>query len=108
VRNTWRFEEFEPLERYREHAKQIGFQERKLLDWSKPVTGRFVKVAYLLAYLGRFAPGRTLLKLLFPGVTRVGDDQWLYLLKLTHAHERVRRASSYFAFVLDKPVRGSD
>jgi len=104
VRDTWRFEEFEPLARYRERARQIGFHERALLDWSKPVTGRFVKVGYLLAYLGSVAPGRALLKRLFPGVERVRGDQWPDLLELVHAHERVRRASGYVAFVLDKPT----
>jgi MPBQ/MSBQ methyltransferase len=103
VRTTWRFAEFEPLERYRERAQRIGFLEHAMLDWSTPVTGRFVKVAYLLAYLGRFAPSRALLKQLFPDVARVRDDQWPDLLKLVRAHERVRRLSSYVAFVLDKP-----
>ena len=103
VRTTWRFDEFEPLERYRERARELGFEEHALLDWSKLVTGRFVKICYLLGYLGSFAPSRALLKRLFPGVDRVRDDQWPDLMKLVHAHERVRRVSSYVAFVLDKP-----
>lgn len=103
VRDTWRFEEFEPLERYRERAKQLGFVERKLLDWSKPVTGRFVKLGFLLAYLGNRTPGRALLKLLFPSVSRVRDEQWPELLELMRAHERVRKQSRYVALVLDKP-----
>jgi SAM-dependent methyltransferase len=104
VRDTWRFEEFEPLARYREHARQIGFRERALLDWSKPVTERFVKVAYLLGYLSKVAPGRAVLRLLFPAVSQIRDDQWPVLRELVDAHERVRKVSGYYAFVLDKPA----
>jgi len=103
VRDTWRFDEFEPLERYRTRARQLGFHERKLLDWSRPVTGRFVKLGFLLAYLGNSTQGRWLLKQLFPAVSGVRDEEWPDLLALMHAHERVQKQSSYIALVLDKP-----
>jgi SAM-dependent methyltransferase len=106
VRGTWQFEEFEPLQRYRENAQSCGFRERAMLDWSHAVTGRFVRVAHLLAWLGRHRPGRRLLGWVFPRMREVGDEHWPRLLELVRAHERVRRQSGYVALVLEKPDDG--
>jgi MPBQ/MSBQ methyltransferase len=104
VRDTWRFDQFEPLARYHERAREVGFIARKTLDWSTPVTKRFAQVGFLLAYLGNTALGRGILGLLFPGVRRVRRDQCPGLLELMHAHARVQRESGYYALVFDKPL----
>ncbi len=41
VRDTWRFTEFEPFERYRSNAASLGFREREIRDWTRPVIDRF-------------------------------------------------------------------
>jgi SAM-dependent methyltransferase len=104
VRDTWRFEEFEPLERYRATARELGFQERALYDWTRPVIDRFQHIATALARTGNTRAGRALLCALRPGLTRIRPDEWPTLVALMRAHGEVRRASRYVAFRLDKPA----
>ena len=105
VRDTWQFEEFEPLERYKRRAAEQGFALERCEDWSKQVTGRFVKVCSLVTWLGRFSVGRAVLQLLFPEAAHLDPAHWPGLSELTRDHDRVRKVSHYTAFVWRKPDR---
>jgi cyclopropane fatty-acyl-phospholipid synthase-like methyltransferase len=104
VRGTWRFEEFEPLERYRELARAQGFVETRFCDWTRPVIDRFQFIATALARIGNTRAGRALLCALRPGLRSLSPDDWRGLVELMRAHDRVRRASHYVAFRLAKPA----
>jgi len=104
VRDTWRFSEFEPLERYRATARALGFREAAFRDWTRPVTDTFQHVATALARAGSVAPLRWLLCQLRPGLGRVRPEEWDFLVELMRAHDRVRRASRYVAFRFEKPA----
>ncbi len=71
VRDAWRFEEFEPLERYRATAKACGFVEHRILDWSVPVTDRFQKIGNAVVRAAQHAVGRRVLRLFRPGTAAV-------------------------------------
>jgi len=102
VRDTWRFSEFEPLERYRATARELGFAERAFRDWTAPVTGRFQRIATFLARTGNTRAGRALWCALRPGLKRIRPQEWQSLLPLMRAHGEVQRASRYVAFLLEK------
>jgi SAM-dependent methyltransferase len=104
VRDTWRFSEFEPLERYRAAARELGFRERAFRDWTRPVIGRFQHIAMFLARTGNTRAGRALWCSLRPGLTRIRPDEWPVLVELMRAHGEVQRASRYIAFLLEKPA----
>jgi SAM-dependent methyltransferase len=104
VRDTWRFSEFEPLERYRATARELGFRERAFRDWTTPVIGRFQHIATFLARTGNTRAGRALWCALRPGLRRIRADEWPELVELMRAHGEVRRASRYVAFLLEKPA----
>lgn len=103
VRDTWQFDEFEPVERYKRRAAEQGFALERCEDWSRRVTGRFVKVCYLLTWPGRFSLGRAVLQGLYPELREIDADQWPRLYELTRDHDRVRKVSRYTAFVWRKP-----
>ncbi len=104
VRDTWCFSEFEPLERYRATAAALGFRERGLHDWTRPVIDRFQLIAQTDARLGTSRLGRLLLRAFRPGFARIHASDWEFLVELMRAHDAVRRASRYVAWVLEKPV----
>ncbi|MFI5315243.1 MAG: class I SAM-dependent methyltransferase [Myxococcota bacterium] len=104
VRDTWCFSEFEPLERYRSTAREIGFAEGALRDWTRPVIGRFQHIATALARTGDTRIGRALLCALRPGLARIRPAEWADLVALMRAHDEVRRASRYVALRLEKPA----
>jgi SAM-dependent methyltransferase len=104
VRDTWRFAEFEPLERYRLTARELGFRERELHDWTGPVTRRFQWIATFLARTGNTRLGRALWCALRPGLRRIRADEWPELVALMRAHGEVQRASRYVALLLEKPA----
>jgi MPBQ/MSBQ methyltransferase len=104
VRGTWRFDEFEPLERYRELARKLGFVEERFCDWTRPVIDRFQFIATALARIGNVRAGRALLCALRPGLASLSPGDWRGLVELMRAHDRVRRASKYVAFRLAKPA----
>ena len=90
-----------------QHMESKSLRDLQILseiERTESVTQRFQKVAYLLVFLGNTALGRTTLRLLFPGMRRVRNDQWPGLLKLVRAHEQVQKESGYYAFVFDKPA----
>lgn len=103
VRDTWRFAEFEPLERYRATARESGLRERTCLDWTGPVIDRFCRIAAATSRLGTFAPTRALLCAVRPGLARLRPDEWRFLVELMRAHDAVRRRSRYVALVFEKP-----
>src|SRR5262245_2984686 len=103
VRGTWRFDEFEPLARYRELAVRQGFAVERFCDWTRPVIDRFQFIATALARIGNLRAGRALLCALRPGLASLSPEDWRGLVALMRAHDRVRRASRYVAFRLAKP-----
>jgi MPBQ/MSBQ methyltransferase len=104
VRDTWRFSEFEPLERYRATFRELGLEERALHDWTAPVIDRFQHVATFLARTGDTRAGRAFWCALRPGLRRIAPREWSTLVPLMRAHDEVRRASRYVAFQLEKPA----
>jgi SAM-dependent methyltransferase len=105
IRDTWRYEEFEPFERYRTTARDLGFREVEILDWSRPVIDRFQAACAAVSTLGQYRVPRALLQLVRPGLAKVSPEEWPGLAEVTRAHDRVRRQTRYAAFVLEKPGR---
>ncbi|MFF4528657.1 class I SAM-dependent methyltransferase [Streptomyces sp. NPDC001407] len=103
VRDTWRFEELEPLGRYLRHAVDIGYLVRAAHDWSRPVTDRFMLLANAFSRLALSRPGRRLLCRRWPGLEEITHADWLRLAAVTQAHNALQRTSGYAALVLDKP-----
>ena len=103
IRDTWRFERFEPFEGYRRAARDVGFRERRILDWTRPVLDRFQAACTILSTLGRFKPNRKLLTLMYPGLSTLAPEDWGDLADVTRAHNQIRRHTRYAAFVLEKP-----
>lgn len=104
VRDTWRFHEFEPFERYRATARALGFRERAIHDWTGPVTRRFQAIGTANAHAGTHALSRALVCAFRPGLAKIKPEEWRYLVGLMRAHGAVQRASRYVAFVFEKPV----
>lgn len=102
VRNTWRYEQFEPLSRYREVARRIGFSEERLLDWSRPVIGRFLWLCSVLCFFARSRAGRAFFCLLRPGLRELEYQDWLEVFAVMKAHGPIRRQTRYVALVLEK------
>lgn len=105
VRDTWAFEEFEPLDRYIRHAIDIGYRPCRVHDWTRPVARRFMTVGVLGAGLALSPAGRGLLGRVLPPLKDLTRAQWLSFSSIVLAHVPVQRASRYIALVLDKPVR---
>jgi len=103
VRDTWRFTEFEPLERYRAHARALGLVERACHDWTRPVIDRFQKIGGAISRAGTFAPARAVLRVARPKLARIRPDEWRFLVELMRAHDAVRRRTRYVALVFEKP-----
>ncbi len=106
VRDTWRFEEFEPLARYRRSARDVGFREAAFHDWTAPVMDRFAQVSRVLGRIGVTRPGRALLRVppLGKRLGSVPREDWQALLEWLAPADAVRHASQYAAFVLEKPT----
>lgn len=102
VRDTWRFHEFEPFERYRATAGALGFREVAIHDWTRPVTRRFQAIGTANATAGTHAVTRALVSAVRPGLSKIRPDEWRYLVGLMRAHGAVQRASRYVAFVFEK------
>ncbi|MBW2280733.1 MAG: methyltransferase domain-containing protein [Deltaproteobacteria bacterium] len=103
VRETWQFEEFEPLERYRRSAREVGFREARLLDWTALVTRRFVWIAWMMAMLCQYRLPRLVFALFRPGVFKLWNEDWAHLREVMRVHRKVQQASMYVALVLEKP-----
>ncbi len=105
VREMWSFDEFEPLERYRAMAGELGFREVQICDWTEAVMGRFQRVASIMTRVGMFPPARRLMSVLRPSVARVDPAAWGIALDVLRAHERVLPKTRYVAFEFQKPRR---
>ncbi|MER5556860.1 methyltransferase domain-containing protein [Streptomyces sp. NPDC002793] len=104
VRAAWHIDEFEPLARYLDHAREAGFVVRRTVDWTRPVTGRFVRLGTVLTRLATNRAGRRLLCLRWPGLREFTPLDWQNAVATIDAHQSVGRHSSYTALVLDKPA----
>ncbi len=104
VRDTWRFEEFEPLERYRKRAAACGFTEVRTVDWTTPVLHRFQAVGDLITTLGLYRVPRWILCLFRPAWRRAPLEDWFEVHRVVQAHSRVRERTRYLAYVLEKPA----
>lgn len=104
IRDIWQFDEFEPVQRYKQRAAEQGFVLERGEDWTARVIDRFVKVCYLLTWPGRFAPARAVLTRLYPGLRGLDLEQWRLLFEITRDHDRVRKRARYSAFVWRKPA----
>ncbi|MEU8975125.1 hypothetical protein AB0D11_38820 [Streptomyces monashensis] len=102
VRNTWAFEEFEPVTRYLHTATAIGFRLR-LHDWSRPVTHWCKILGTLTSRIARTSAGRRLLALRWPSLRHLTTAQWDAFADTTEAHIAVAAHTRYIALVLDKP-----
>ncbi len=104
VRLAWGFEQFEPLVRYRLAFAQAGFRERALHDWTSRVIDRFQRVASAFVAVLQSRVARAIVALARPGIRSLDDAEWPLLVLAMQAHDRVRRAARYVAFVLEKPA----
>ena len=104
VRGTWAFEVFEPLSSYREAAREAGFEEEQLLDWSGPVLNRFQLIGDTLLSLGRFAAFRFLVSLVHPGLRAFSAEEWAENRRMVQVMSAVRASTCYVAMRLVKPV----
>jgi SAM-dependent methyltransferase len=107
VRDTWCFEEFEPLVRYRERADACGFREVRALDWTTPVLHRFQAIGNAITTLGLYRVPRWILCLFRPAWRRAPLEDWFDVHRVVQAHSRVRQRTRYLAFVLEKPLERS-
>jgi SAM-dependent methyltransferase len=106
VRDTWLYQEFEPLERYRSNAKSLGFRELKVLDWSRLTTARFQYICNFLVFIAKPKWVRPLYGWLRPVLRTMTEEDWLSLSRATAAHDDVRRSTCYAALVWEKPAHG--
>ncbi len=102
VRDMWKFEEFEPFERYRAAAADAGFREAQICDWSEPVMARFQRMALFTGQVGMFPPARKVMSLFRPKLARVEPEAWGKGVEVLRAHARVQTKTRYVAFVLEK------
>jgi SAM-dependent methyltransferase len=105
VRDTWGFDEFEPFDRYRATARELGLREVQVCDWSDMVMARFERLAQLFTRVGMFPPARRVLSVFRPALGRVDPAAWRAAHEATQVHGRVASMSKYVAFVFQKPRR---
>ena len=103
VRETWQFDEFEPLARYRHTARALGFGEVRIADWSTLVTKRFAAICWAVALMLKNPVGRLVYGLFRPGLFRIWQSDYAHLLEVVRAHRSVQCASNYTALVFEKP-----
>jgi MPBQ/MSBQ methyltransferase len=106
VRDTWRFEEFEPLARYRRAARAVGFREVVEHDWTAPVMDRFALVGHVTARVGLSRIGRLTMRSrpFRDTLGSVSPEDWQALVEWLRAGDAVRHASRYVAFVFERPL----
>jgi MPBQ/MSBQ methyltransferase len=99
----WQFQDFWTIDDYHTAAIQQGFQQVKLLDWSKPVTGMSYKRMKNLVRVTNNPAQRQFLCQLYPPLSCFSEQDWKTVLRCTNAHLPLMEASSYMALVLEKP-----
>jgi MPBQ/MSBQ methyltransferase len=101
-RDTWHMEQFEPFERYTKNAKAIGFVERQVFDWTKPVM-RILNVAAVAILLGQRSFTRKALEIARPQYSSITEPEWKLLLHELRLSQRVLGQSRYTAYIFTKP-----
>ncbi|MEV0676064.1 methyltransferase domain-containing protein [Actinosynnema sp. NPDC050436] len=105
VRDTWHFEQFEPLDRYLTAALDAGFAVRAVHDWTPHALAHYGRLAPPLARFLGTAAGRGAARLYRPGLRALTDADWRHLVELAHAHLTALVAPCrYSAMVFDKPA----
>jgi MPBQ/MSBQ methyltransferase len=105
-RETWQMELFEPFERYLNNAKAIGFVERQVLDWTKPVM-RILDVAALTIFMGQHSLTRKALEIARSEYAAITEHEWKLLLHELRLSQRVLGQSRYVAYIFTKPYRSA-
>ena len=101
-RETWQMELFEPFERYTKNAKAIGFVERQILDWTKPVM-RIFDFAATAIFMGQHSLTRKALEIARSEYSAINEHEWKLLLNELRLTQRVMAQSRYAAFIFTKP-----
>ncbi|MGP4114477.1 class I SAM-dependent methyltransferase [Streptomyces sp. 4N509B] len=103
VRDTWRFEELEPRERYVALAEAAGFRPVRVLDWTRRVSEPFARLGVALSRVAASGAGRAALRLRWSGLRELTEHDWHEIDLSIQAHRSVSRSTTYTALVLDKP-----
>ena len=101
-RETWEMELFEPFERYTKNAKEIGFVQRQVQDWTKPVM-RILPFAALTIFMGQHSLTRKALELARPEYSAITELEWKLLPDELRLQQRVSDQLRYAAYVFTKP-----
>jgi MPBQ/MSBQ methyltransferase len=101
-RDTWQMELFEPFERYTKNAKAIGFIEREILDWTKPVM-RILNFAALTIFMGQHSLTRKALEIARSDYSAITENEWKLLPHELRLQQRVSNNLRYAAYVFTKP-----
>jgi ubiquinone/menaquinone biosynthesis C-methylase UbiE len=101
-RETWQMELFEPFERYKKNAKAIGFVERQILDWTKPVM-RILDVAAWTILMGQRSLTRKALQIARSEFAAISEHEWKLLRHELRLSQRVMAQSRYAAYIFTKP-----
>jgi hypothetical protein len=101
-RKTWQMELFEPFERYTKNAKAIGFVERQILDWTKPVM-RILDFAALTIFMGQHSLTRKALEIARSEYSAINEHEWKWLLHELRLSHTVMAQSRYAACIFPKP-----
>jgi len=101
-RDTWQMELFEPFERYTKNAKAIGFVEREILDWTKPVM-RIMSLFALIGFMAQHSLTRKALELARSEYSAISEHEWKLLLHELRLSQRVLGQSRYAAYIFTKP-----
>ncbi len=102
-RQTWEMEVFEPFERYKANAKAIGFAEREILDWTRPVTMRLLDVAALTIFMGQHWFTRKVLEISRSDYSTITKNEWKLLVDELRLSQRVLGQTRYAAYIFTKP-----
>ncbi|HAC63030.1 MAG TPA: hypothetical protein DCF68_05700 [Cyanothece sp. UBA12306] len=105
VRETWQFEQFESLEGYRNLARESGFLEKQIIDWTIPVIKRFQNISHPIPTLLKYKIPRSFLSFFKPELSQIKPDEWNLLVKVLQLHAQVIGRTFYIAMVLEKPAR---
>ncbi|MER0244665.1 class I SAM-dependent methyltransferase [Streptomyces sp. HSW2009] len=103
VRRSWRFQDFENLDRYLRQATATGFRISAVRDWTRPVVRRS---AWLIGTIGTVAAtraGRRALCARWTGLREFTTADWNALLPVVAAHAAAGKEMGYSALVLDRP-----
>ena len=103
VRDVWKWDDFFTVDEYEDAARAAGFVVTSVANWTSRVTRPMQGMFRFLAFMGRSALGRKLLRLHNPLYGSVSVADWANALRAVRAHEHVQRHSRYMAFVFDKP-----